>query len=204
MRTLGVGIAVPIGAPPEQLVAAIRKAAEMRADVPAEMLYGRYGELMQDYYDAPLVDLMETVSAPDLPRVLGRVNGYHSDGWCAATVSFRLWSARPPQRLALDLWVPAEAEGSRPSRLPATAPPSSADRSTRATCSASSAPCRRATRGCWISPARSTSCSCAAARRAVLRGHAVGRACQRRHRLACVELPGAGLSVLPGPVAEAA
>ncbi len=108
MRAMGVGITVPVGAPAEQLVAAIRKAAGMRADVPAATLYGRYGDLMQDYYDASLVDLMETVSAPDQPRILGRVSGHHRDGWCAGTVGFRLWSARPLQRLALDLWVPAE------------------------------------------------------------------------------------------------
>ena len=108
MRALGVGVTVPLGAPPEQLVAAIRAAARAPATVPVEALYGQYSGLMAKYYQPALVDLAETLPPPDLPRVLGQPSGLNHDGWCAGTVLFRLWSARPLQRLALDLWVPAE------------------------------------------------------------------------------------------------
>lgn len=108
MRALDVGVTVPLGAPPEQIVAAIRKAAQMRTEVPVTALYGRYTRLMDDYYASALIDLAETVPPPDLPRMLGAPRGVDDDGWCAGTVVFRLWSARRLERLALDLWVPAE------------------------------------------------------------------------------------------------
>ncbi len=108
MRALGVGVTVPPGATPEQLVAALREAARLRAEVPAERLYGRYGRLMADYYAADLTDLAETVPPPEAPRLLGRPLGLHGDGWCDGGVTMRLWSARPITRLAMDFWVPAE------------------------------------------------------------------------------------------------
>ena len=108
MRAMGVGVTVPPGAPPEHLVAAIREAARMRSDVAAESLYAHYGELMSDYYAAPLRDLIETAPPPDLPRVLGSIRGLDDDGWCGGAIGWRLWSPRPLQRLALDVWVPAD------------------------------------------------------------------------------------------------
>ncbi|MDA8251383.1 MAG: glycosyltransferase [Rhodospirillales bacterium] len=108
MRALGVGVLVPPGAPPEQLVAAIRRAAGMRAGVPEAALYGRYATLMANYYAPALADLAETVPPPDLPRILGAPRGVHGDGWCDGTMNFRLWSGQRPTRLALDFWLPAE------------------------------------------------------------------------------------------------
>ena len=109
MRALGVGVTVPPGASPEQLVAAIREAAQRPVDVPAAALYGEYRHLMADYYAPLLVDLAEAVPPPDLPLLLGPARGLHDDGWCDGSVRLRLWSARRLQRLAIDLWLPEDA-----------------------------------------------------------------------------------------------
>ena len=109
LRTLGVGVLVPPGASPEQHVAAIRAAACQTAEVPAALLYGQYGSLLRDYYAPALTDLIDVAPAPDLPRLLSAPRGWHADGWCEGSVSLAVWSARPPQRLAFDFWVPDEA-----------------------------------------------------------------------------------------------
>jgi GT2 family glycosyltransferase/glycosyltransferase involved in cell wall biosynthesis len=108
MRALGVGVLVPPDASPEQLVTAIRKAAQMQVAVPEAALYGQYRRLMVDYYAPALIDLVDTAPPPDLPRLLGRTEGWHEDGWCDSTARLRLWSARPLVRLALGLWLPEE------------------------------------------------------------------------------------------------
>jgi GT2 family glycosyltransferase/glycosyltransferase involved in cell wall biosynthesis len=108
MRALGVGVTVPPGASPEQLVAAIRQAAAMRVTVPPAALYGQYATLMGDYYAAALCDLAEAAPPPDLPCILGAPRGLHDDGWCDGVLTLRLWSARRIERIALDLWVPPE------------------------------------------------------------------------------------------------
>ncbi|HET9019590.1 MAG TPA: glycosyltransferase, partial [Acetobacteraceae bacterium] len=108
MRALGVGVALPPGAPPEQIVSALRMAAQHPALVPAASLYGQYGKLMADYYAPALADLAEVAPAPDAPRLLGPVAGLDEDNWCDGTLRVRLWSARKLQRLALTFWVPEE------------------------------------------------------------------------------------------------
>ncbi len=110
MRALGVGVTVPPGAAPMDIVTAIRAAAQMRPHVAVDLLYAPYRELMSDYYAAPLTDLIAAAPPPDLPRILGRVRGLGDDGWCDSVVSWHLWSPRPLQRLAFDFWVPAEGQ----------------------------------------------------------------------------------------------
>jgi GT2 family glycosyltransferase len=109
MRTLGTGIALPPGAPPEQIVAALREAARQRADLPAAAVFGTYPALVGDYYAPALVDLMESTPPPDLPQLVGLPRGLDHDRWCAGTLRLRLWARMRPEQIAFDLWVPAEA-----------------------------------------------------------------------------------------------
>jgi GT2 family glycosyltransferase/glycosyltransferase involved in cell wall biosynthesis len=108
MKALRIGIALPPGAPPEQIVAALRRAATLPppAIAPAA-LYAGYRRLMEDYYAPALADLAEASPPPDQPRLLGWPAGMHPDRWCDPVVGFALWSARPLARIALSLQVPA-------------------------------------------------------------------------------------------------
>ena len=110
LRALGIGVLVPPGAPPEQIIAALRSAAATRSDVARERLYGSYRRLMADYYAPSLAELAEVAPPPDLPCLLGLPHGLHDDGWCDGTVTLRLWSPHRLQRLALDFWVPADGQ----------------------------------------------------------------------------------------------
>jgi GT2 family glycosyltransferase len=109
MRALGVGVLVPYGAPPEQIVAAIRKAAQMQVSVPREALYGQYGTLLADYYDPALADLTEASPPPDTPRALTVPRGLHDDFWCEGEVALHLWHARSMTGLAAAFWLPPSA-----------------------------------------------------------------------------------------------
>ena len=106
LRALDVGITVPLLATADQLVEAIRAAARRPPPIPAAALYGEYETLAGDYYAPPLSDLIEVSPAPDQPRLLGRINGLHADGWCDGEVLIRVWTAGCTRRVALDFWVP--------------------------------------------------------------------------------------------------
>jgi GT2 family glycosyltransferase len=106
MRALGVGVLVPLHAPPQQLVAGIRRAAEMQATVPAEAIWGRYPTLFGDYYAPALTDLAEVIPPPDAPRVLAWPNGVERDRWCGTEVGLQVWNPAPLARVAVSFWVP--------------------------------------------------------------------------------------------------
>ncbi len=106
LRALGVGVLVPLHAPPEQLAAAIRQAAAMRLTVPFQAIDGQYARLLADYYAPALVDLAESIPPPDLPRLLAWPDGVDDDRWCHATATLQIWSPTPIQRLMLSFWVP--------------------------------------------------------------------------------------------------
>ena len=86
MRAFGVGVLVPLHAPPQQVVAAIRRAAEIRATVPPAAIWGRYDTLFGDYYAPALTDLAEVIPPPDVPRVLAWPTGVERDRWCVGDV----------------------------------------------------------------------------------------------------------------------
>jgi GT2 family glycosyltransferase len=106
MRALGVGVPVPLGAPAEEIVAAIRKAAAMPPPPPRLPLYGEYRRLLEDYYVPALADLVEAIPPPEHPRLLNRPEGLHGDRWCEGVLVLHLWSAQPATRLALRFWLP--------------------------------------------------------------------------------------------------
>jgi GT2 family glycosyltransferase len=106
MRALGVGVRVPLGAPPEAIVAAIREAAAMPPPPPGLALYGEYRRLLESYYVPALADLAEAIPPPEHPRLLTRPAGLHGDRWCEGVLVLELWSARPAGRVALRFWVP--------------------------------------------------------------------------------------------------
>ena len=106
MRALGVGVLVPLHGPPQQLVAAIRRAAEIRATVPGEAIWGRYDTLFRDYYAPALTDLAEVIPPPDAPRVLAWPTGVERDRWCVGDLRLQVWSPEPLVRVAVSFWVP--------------------------------------------------------------------------------------------------
>ncbi len=105
---LGVGVTIPLLAPPDVVVAALREAATRPPAAPDAPLYGEYRRMMADYYAPALIDLAAAITPPDLPRLLRQPHGLHPDRWCDGTVSLPLWSGRPLNRLALSLWLPEE------------------------------------------------------------------------------------------------
>ncbi len=109
LRMLGIGVALPPGAAPEQIVAALRAAARQRVDLPPAALFGTYPTLLGDYYTPALADLMGSVAPPDRPQLVGQPRGLDHDGWCAGILGLHLWAREPPEQLVFDLWVPAEA-----------------------------------------------------------------------------------------------
>lgn len=110
MGALNVGVTVPLGAPPEQLVTALREAARQPLGAPPSAHYGEYGTLMSDYYTPAFAELVEVAPGPDQPCLLGRVHGLFDDRWCDGVVTFRLWSAGRSRRIAIDFWVPDECQ----------------------------------------------------------------------------------------------
>ncbi len=106
IRALGHGVTVPLLAPPDAIVAALRRAAAQPAPAPGLPLYGSYRRMMGDYYVPALADLAAAIPPPDLPRLLLRPAGLHDDAWCDSAVTLHLWSARPLARVALNLWLP--------------------------------------------------------------------------------------------------
>jgi GT2 family glycosyltransferase/glycosyltransferase involved in cell wall biosynthesis len=110
LRTLGIGALVPLGAPPAETVAAIRRAATMDVSLSPDAVYGQYDRLVGDYYAPALTDLAESIPPPDLPRLLAWPVGVHRDRWCGGQVSFQVWSARPVARLMLSFWIPKHAQ----------------------------------------------------------------------------------------------
>jgi GT2 family glycosyltransferase/glycosyltransferase involved in cell wall biosynthesis len=108
LRALGVGVLVPLHAPPQQLVAAIRRAAEIRATVPDEAIWGRYDTLFGDYYAASLTELAEVIPPPDAPRVLAWPTGVERDRWCGPEIGLQVWSPTPLVRVAISFWMPPQ------------------------------------------------------------------------------------------------
>ena len=106
MRELGVGVLVPLLAPPAEVAAAIRRAASLSAAVPQTALYGQYGSLLRDYYGPALIDLAESMPPADTARLLCWPEGVERDRWCAASIRLFLWSPTPAARLALSFWTP--------------------------------------------------------------------------------------------------
>ncbi len=106
MRALGVGVLVPPHAPPQQVVAAIRRAATLRPNVPRAAIWGAYDKLFADYYAPALTDLAEVIPPPDVPRVLAWPSGVERDGWCGAVLRLQVWSPTPLLRVAVSFWVP--------------------------------------------------------------------------------------------------
>jgi len=105
LRALDVGVLVPLHAPPQEVVAAIRRAAESRATVPRQAIWGHYDTLFGDYYAPALTDLAEVIPPPDLPRVLAWPAGVERDRWCGAEISLQVWSPTPLVRVAVSFWV---------------------------------------------------------------------------------------------------
>jgi glycosyltransferase involved in cell wall biosynthesis len=111
LRALGVGVLVPLGAPPERIVEALRQAAAMpRPTLPQAALYGQYDGLMRDYYAPALANLVEAIEPPDRPRVLAWPAGLEPDGWCGGEVRLQLWLPRPAEQLRVAFWVPAAGQ----------------------------------------------------------------------------------------------
>ncbi len=108
LRTLGVGVLVPLGAPPHHLVAAIRRAAAIEATVAPGAIWGHYDTLFGDYYTATLTDLAEVVPAPHVPRLLAWPTGVERDRWCGTEVRLQVWNPTPIVRVAVSFWVPPE------------------------------------------------------------------------------------------------
>ena len=106
MRALGAGVLVPLGAPPEDVVAAIRKAAAMAPPAARLPLYGEYRRLLDDYYIPALTDVASAAPPPEHPCLLDLPEGLHGDRWCEGVLTLYLWSARPASRLAFRFWVP--------------------------------------------------------------------------------------------------
>jgi GT2 family glycosyltransferase/glycosyltransferase involved in cell wall biosynthesis len=109
LRALGVGVLVPLGAPPDILVKAIRHAATLTLNVAADRVYGSYHRLIGDYYAPALTDLAESIPPPDLPRLLTWPANVHRDRWCGAEIALQVWSPRPILRLMLAFWAPKQA-----------------------------------------------------------------------------------------------
>jgi len=108
LRALGVGVLVPLGAPPQELVAAIRRAATEPATVlPAAAIWGGYDSLFADYYAPALTDLAEVNPPQEAPRVLAWPAGVERDRWCEAEIRLQVWHAKPLVRVAVSFWVPS-------------------------------------------------------------------------------------------------
>ncbi len=108
LRALGVGVLVPLGAPPQQLVAAIRRARDLQVAVKPAAIWGHYDTLFADYYAPALADLAEIIPAPDIPRVLSWPTGVERDRWCGTDVRLQVWNPTPIVRVAVSFWVPLE------------------------------------------------------------------------------------------------
>ncbi len=109
LRDLGVGVLVPLGAGPADLVAAIRRAAAMPPPAASADAYGQYQNLVGNYYAPALTDLAEVIPPPDLPRLLAWPTGVHPDRWCGTEIALQVWNPRPIARLMLSFWITPEA-----------------------------------------------------------------------------------------------
>ncbi len=108
LRALGVGVLVPLGGPPQELVAAIRRAAVLQATVPEGAIWAHYDTLFANYYAPALTELAEIVPDPNVPRVLSWPAGVERDRWCGSEVRLQVWNPAPIVRVAVSFWVPPE------------------------------------------------------------------------------------------------